>query len=91
MADLLDVPECGCRDYLRPVCVLASASTSCPLPPVQIGIAKKVFSPDPGEVAFARKVIEAIPDGRSVHMIDGKNAGRRDPEAMPRHGGRRPH
>jgi malyl-CoA/(S)-citramalyl-CoA lyase len=23
-------------------------------------------------VAFARKVIEAIPDGRGVHMIDGK-------------------
>ena len=35
-------------------------------------IAKKVFSPDPEEVAFARKVIEAIPDGRGVHMIDGK-------------------
>ena len=34
--------------------------------------AKKVFSPDPEEVAFARKVIEAIPDGRGVHMIDGK-------------------
>jgi malyl-CoA/(S)-citramalyl-CoA lyase len=23
-------------------------------------------------VRFARKVIEAIPDGRGVHMIDGK-------------------
>jgi malyl-CoA/(S)-citramalyl-CoA lyase len=42
------------------------------LHPVQIDIAKKVFSPDPEEVAFARKVIEAIPDGRGVHMIDGK-------------------
>jgi malyl-CoA/(S)-citramalyl-CoA lyase len=42
------------------------------LHPVQIGIAKKVFSPDPDEVRFARKVIEAIPDGRGVHMIDGK-------------------
>jgi malyl-CoA/(S)-citramalyl-CoA lyase len=42
------------------------------LHPVQIDIAKKVFSPDPGEVAFAKKVIEAIPDGRGVHMIDGK-------------------
>jgi malyl-CoA/(S)-citramalyl-CoA lyase len=39
---------------------------------VQIDIAKKVFSPDPDEVAFARKVLEAIPDGRGVHMIDGK-------------------
>jgi malyl-CoA/(S)-citramalyl-CoA lyase len=26
----------------------------------------------PDEVIFARKVIEAIPDGRGVHMIDGK-------------------
>jgi malyl-CoA/(S)-citramalyl-CoA lyase len=42
------------------------------LHPVQIAIAKKVFSPDPGEVRFAKKVIEAIPDGRGVHMIDGK-------------------
>ena len=42
------------------------------LHPVQIGIAKKVFSPDPDEVKFAKKVIEAIPDGRGVHMIDGK-------------------
>ena len=42
------------------------------LHPVQIEIAKKVFSPDPDEVLFAKKVIEAIPDGKGVHMIDGK-------------------
>jgi malyl-CoA/(S)-citramalyl-CoA lyase len=42
------------------------------LHPVQIDIAKKVYSPDPDEVKFAKKVIEAIPDGRGVHMIDGK-------------------
>ena len=42
------------------------------LHPVQIEIAKKVFSPPPDEVSFARKVLEAIPDGRGVHMIDGK-------------------
>ena len=40
--------------------------------PAQIQIAKKVFSPDPDEVLFAKKVLEAIPDGRGVHMIDGK-------------------
>jgi len=28
--------------------------------------------PPADEVAFAKKVIEAIPDGRGVHMIDGK-------------------
>src|ERR1700704_3886439 len=42
------------------------------LHPVQIEIAKKGFSPDPDEVAFAKKVLAAIPDGRGVHMIDGK-------------------
>ena len=42
------------------------------LHPVQIDIAKKVFSPPPDEVKFAKKVLEAIPDGRGVHMIDGK-------------------
>jgi malyl-CoA/(S)-citramalyl-CoA lyase len=31
-----------------------------------------VFSPEPDEVKFAKRVIEAIPDGRGVHMIDGK-------------------
>jgi malyl-CoA/(S)-citramalyl-CoA lyase len=42
------------------------------LHPAQIEIAKKVFSPPPEEVKFAKKVLEAIPDGRGVHMIDGK-------------------
>jgi malyl-CoA/(S)-citramalyl-CoA lyase len=42
------------------------------LHPSQIGIAKKVFSPDPGEVAFARKILEAMPDGSGAVMIDGK-------------------
>jgi malyl-CoA/(S)-citramalyl-CoA lyase len=42
------------------------------LHPSQIEIAKKVFSPDPAEVAFARRVLEAMPDGRGVLMLDGK-------------------
>src|SRR5215216_2715711 len=42
------------------------------LHPAQIAIAKQVFSPEPSEVAFARRVLEAIPDGAGVHMIDGK-------------------
>jgi malyl-CoA/(S)-citramalyl-CoA lyase len=42
------------------------------LHPAQIDVARKVFSPAPDEVLFAKKVIEAIPDGRGVHMIDGK-------------------
>ena len=42
------------------------------LHPSQIEIAKKVFSPDPAEVAFARRVLDAMPDGRGVLMLDGK-------------------
>lgn len=42
------------------------------LHPTQIEIAKRVFSPDPGEVAFALKILEAMPDGAGAVMIDGK-------------------
>jgi len=42
------------------------------LHPSQIGIAKTVFSPDRAEVAFARKILEAMPDGTGAVMIDGK-------------------
>lgn len=42
------------------------------LHPVQIDVARKVFSPPVDEVLFAKKVLEAIPDGKGVHMIDGK-------------------
>ena len=42
------------------------------LHPTQIEIAKRVYSPDPGEVSFARKILEAMPDGTGAVMIDGK-------------------
>ncbi|MGD8326944.1 MAG: CoA ester lyase [Sphingomonadales bacterium] len=42
------------------------------LHPSQIAIAKQVFSPDPEEVAFAKKILEAMPDGTGAVMIDGK-------------------
>jgi malyl-CoA/(S)-citramalyl-CoA lyase len=42
------------------------------LHPSQIGIAKTVFSPDPTEVAFAMKIVAAMPDGAGAVMIDGK-------------------
>jgi len=42
------------------------------LHPSQIAIAKRVFSPDPGEVAFAKKILDAMPDGSGAVMIDGK-------------------
>ena len=42
------------------------------LHPSQIEIAKKVFSPDPAEVAFAKQIVAAMPDGAGAVMIDGK-------------------
>jgi len=67
--DIKDVE--GCETQFR-ACFLLGCVGAWSLHPVQIEIAKKVFSPDPDEVKFAKKVIEAIPDGRGVHMIDGK-------------------
>jgi malyl-CoA/(S)-citramalyl-CoA lyase len=42
------------------------------LHPSQVAIAKRVFSPDPAEVVFAKKIIAAMPDGSGAVMIDGK-------------------
>jgi len=42
------------------------------LHPAQIAIAKRVFSPDAGEVAFARRILDAMPNGTGAVMIDGK-------------------
>lgn len=42
------------------------------LHPSQIEVAKRVFSPDPEEVAFAKKILAAMPDGTGAVMIDGK-------------------
>jgi malyl-CoA/(S)-citramalyl-CoA lyase len=67
--DIRDVE--GCETQFRAAFLLGCVG-AWSLHPVQIEIAKKVFSPDPDEVLFARKVLEAIPDGRGVHMIDGK-------------------
>jgi malyl-CoA/(S)-citramalyl-CoA lyase len=61
----------GCEAQFRAAFLLGCVG-AWSLHPAQIEVARRVFSPDPDEVAFARRVIEAIPDGRGVHMIDGK-------------------
>ena len=61
----------ACEAQFRAAFILGCVGTWS-LHPAQIAIAKKVFSPDPAEVLFAKKIIEAIPDGKGVHMIDGK-------------------
>jgi malyl-CoA/(S)-citramalyl-CoA lyase len=67
--DIKDVA--GCETQFRAAFIMGCVG-AWSLHPAQIDIAKKVFSPDPDEVLFAKRVIEAIPDGRGVHMIDGK-------------------
>jgi malyl-CoA/(S)-citramalyl-CoA lyase len=42
------------------------------LHPTQVAVAKRVFSPEPAEVAFAQKIIAAMPDGSGAVLIDGK-------------------
>ena len=67
--DIKDVEACEAQ--FRAAFLLGCVG-SWSLHPVQIDIAKKVFSPPVDEVLFAKKVLEAIPDGAGVHMIDGK-------------------
>ncbi len=42
------------------------------LHPGQIAIAKKVFNPDVDEVRFALRILDALPHGSGVAMLDGK-------------------
>jgi len=42
------------------------------LHPKQIEIAKRVFSPETEEVRFAKRILDAMPDGSGAVMIDGK-------------------
>ena len=42
------------------------------LHPSQVALAKTVFAPDPAEVAFALRIVAAMPDGTGAVMLDGK-------------------
>jgi malyl-CoA/(S)-citramalyl-CoA lyase len=63
-------PE-GCEVQFRNAFLMGCAG-AWSLHPTQVAIAKRVYSPDPDEVAFARKILEAMPDGTGAVMIDGK-------------------
>jgi malyl-CoA/(S)-citramalyl-CoA lyase len=63
--------DAGCEAQFRAAFLMGCVG-AWSLHPRQIAIAKRVFSPDPEEVRFAQRVIEAIPDGAGVHMLDGK-------------------
>lgn len=61
----------ACEDQFRNAYLLGCVG-AWSLHPVQIDIAKKVFSPEPSEVAWAKNVIEQMGDGTGTVMIDGK-------------------
>ena len=61
----------ACESQFRNAFLLGCAG-AWTLHPSQIGIAKAVFSPDPAEVKFARRILAAMPDGSGAVMIDGK-------------------
>lgn len=67
--DIRDVV--ACEDQFRNAFLLGCVG-AWSLHPVQIDIAKKVFSPAPSDVAWARKVIAEMGDGTGAVMIDGK-------------------
>ncbi|MCH1487885.1 MAG: CoA ester lyase [Pseudomonadales bacterium] len=61
----------ACRAQFRNAFLLGCVG-AWSLHPKQIAIAREVFSPDPDEVAFAKRILEAMPDGTGAVMIDGK-------------------
>jgi malyl-CoA/(S)-citramalyl-CoA lyase len=67
--DIADTAACEVQFRNSFVMGCAGAWT---LHPNQVPIAKRVFSPDPAEVAFAQKIVAAMPDGTGAIMIDGK-------------------
>jgi len=67
--DIKDV--LACEDQFRNAYLLGCVG-AWSLHPVQIAIAKRVFSPEPSEVDHARAVIEAMGDGTGAIMLDGK-------------------
>ena len=67
--DFSDAAACETQFRNAFLMVCAGAWT---LHPSQIAIARKVFVPEAGEVAFARRILAAMPDGSGAVMIDGK-------------------
>jgi malyl-CoA/(S)-citramalyl-CoA lyase len=63
-------PE-GCEAQFRNAFLMGCVG-AWTLHPSQVPIAKRVFSPDPAEIAFARRILHAMPDGSGAVMIDGK-------------------
>ncbi|HET6773581.1 MAG TPA: CoA ester lyase [Acidimicrobiales bacterium] len=67
--DIKDVV--ACEDQFRNAFLLGCVG-AWSLHPVQIDIARRVFSPSPADVTHARRVIAAMGDGTGAVMLDGR-------------------
>ena len=67
--DIKDVV--ACEDQFRNAFLLGCVG-AWSLHPVQIDIARRVFSPDPADVEHAKEVVAAMGDGTGAVMINGK-------------------
>lgn len=61
----------GCEDQFRNAFLMGCVG-AWSLHPSQIAIARKVFSPEPADITWARRVVEAMGDGTGAVMLDGK-------------------
>ena len=61
----------ACEDQFRNAYLLGCVG-AWSLHPIQIDIAKRVFSPDPDDVEHAKRVVAALGDGTGAVMLDGK-------------------
>lgn len=61
----------GCEDQFRNAYLLGCVG-AWSLHPVQIDIARRVFSPSVEEVAWAERVVASMGDGSGAAMLDGK-------------------
>jgi malyl-CoA/(S)-citramalyl-CoA lyase len=67
--DIADVV--ACEDQFRNAYIMGCVG-AWTLHPKQIEVARKVFTPDPDQLSWARRVVEALGDGAGAVMVDGK-------------------
>jgi malyl-CoA/(S)-citramalyl-CoA lyase len=66
----IDDPD-GCEQQFKNAYLMGCVG-AWTLHPSQIAIARRVFTPDVEEVRFALRILEAMPGGAGVAMLDGK-------------------
>ncbi len=63
--------EAACEQQFRNAYLMGCVG-AWTLHPSQIAIAKRVFTPDVDEVRLAKRMLDAMPDGTGVALVDGK-------------------